>query len=413
MVSAFTGTNSSSEVLKRLGIHMEDLLTSDPNKEARRFREQNCLEGSCSFQCVRELNEKGMGWCWRCLSARCSLPSTKPDLAVQGFPCRPYSKARTGFHESGNVERHEDFDLAAHAREFVRKTRPLLALFENVVGFEPWLDAFCHDLEAEGYHVGSRTLALTPWVDASSPRIFILAIDGRSAPRAALTAALELVDALQAGRSEEPRVPVQDALLVPGTFLWEEHVQPILAARPIAAGAAQRVDAVWAHEGQALRSFWGQQGFEHHDARFLTEVSLNRPLLRGLGRSLRNVELLELGYLWASQELGLSPMSEMDRPLIVTNLFVDVSQNPSRKPWSFGLRRLRPNSVIYSYEDDRVLSAFEAFRIYGWQNPCLEGQSNRIAWNLIGNSMALQTTAVCISGLVFGSGLHVPGLWEG
>ena len=72
-------------------------------------------------------------------------------------------------------------------------------------------------------------------------------------------------------------------------------------------------------------------------------------------------------------KLGLSPLSAEDRPRIAANLFVDTSQNPSRNPWSFGLHRFKRKSRIYSYEFNRAISVYEAFRAYGWRDPCLEG----------------------------------------
>ena len=78
--------------------------------------------------------------------------------------------------------------------------------------------------------------------------------------------------------------------------------------------------------------------------------------------------MIELGFLWGSLKLGLSPFNDRDE--IAKNLFVDVSQNPSRHPWSFGLHRITRKRKIYSYAHDRVMSAFEAFRVYGWQNAC-------------------------------------------
>ena len=206
---------------------------------------------------------------------------------------------------------------------------------------------------------------------------------------------------------------------MPGTWLWEQHVQPLVA--PTVGGAAQPVgwaseptenDSAWEREPERLRSLWRSQGFEHHGARPWTEVSLNPPSLQGLPRKARVAELVELGFLWASKKLGLSPLSAQDRPSIVANLFVDISQNPCRKPWSYGLHRLTRNSHIYSYEHDRAISAFEAFRIYGWRSPCLEGLTTSEAWDLIGDSMALQTLAVSIVALVFGAGEYMPGLWE-
>ena len=217
--------------------------------------------------------------------------------------------------------------------------RPAAALCEHVVGCKPWLECFCLRLQAEGYHVESRQLSLNAWTDAASTRFYIFALDVKRAPRTALTRALEMVDALQAARGQRPPAPIQDALLVPGTWLWEQHVQPLVA--PTVGGAAQPVgrageptenDSEWEQAAERFRSFWRSQGFEHHGARPWTEVSLNPPLLQGLPRKARVAELVELGFLWASQKLGLSPLSAQDRPSIVANLFVDVSQNPCRKP---------------------------------------------------------------------------------
>ena len=209
-------------------------------------------------------------------------------------------------------------------------------------------------------------------------------------------------------RSKQPRVPIRDSLWVPGTLLWEQHVQPLFAlsfgnvAQPFA-GASTTAEKgwVWEEEARALRERWRSQGFRHHNARPWTEVPLSPPLLRGLPQTSRVVEVVDLGFLWASKKSGLSPVSAQDRPFIATKLFVDVSQNPSRNPWCYGLHRLTRTSQIYSYEYDRVISAFEAFRIYGWRSPCLEGLTTGEAWDLLGDSMALQTLAVSISGLVF------------
>ena len=220
--------------------------------------------------------------------------------------------------------------------------------------------------------------------------------------------------------SNSPGYQTGYLLLVPGALLWEQHVQPLFAlsfgnvAQPFA-GASKTAEKgwVWEEEARALRERWRSQGFRHHNARPWTEVPLSPPLLRGLPQTSRVAEVVELGFLWASKKSGLSPVSARDRPFIATNVFVDVSQNPSRNPWCYGLHRLARTSQIYSYEYDRAISAFEAFRIYGWRSPCLEGLTTGEAWDLVGDSMALQTLAVSISGLGFGSGVYMPGLWEG
>ncbi|MCP4243351.1 MAG: hypothetical protein GY772_22570 [bacterium] len=416
MFTGFTGTNASSEVMKEIGVSCQDLVASGPKATARQFREQNGLEASCSFQDIRELNDSGGGHCWRCLAARCSLPSAAPDLAVLGFPCRPYSSARMGSRNRDNVEHHPDFALTEHTLKFIFKTRPLAALCENVARFDCWVEDFCAQLALEGYHAQWRVLPLDIWVDAHGSRVYIFAVDGRRAPATAVETMVDIVDTLQAARQEEPPTAVRAFMLSPGTFLWGQHVEHLLVAPSTDSDAAQPAGnsepCVCERQARFLRERWRRQGFEHHDTRAWTEVPYCPPALRGLPRSRRIMEVVELGYLWASQKRGRSPLSGQDRPLIAANLFVDVSQNPGRCPWSFGLHRLTRNSRIYSYEHDRILSPFEAFRVYGWRNPCLEGLAASEAWDLLGDSMALPTLAVAVSAVVLGAGPYMPGLWE-
>ena len=97
------------------------------------------------------------------------------------------------------------------------------------MGFKPRLEGLCNTLEAEGYHVESRRLPLDVWTDVASARFYMFAVDARRAPRTALASALNLVDAVQAAQKQQPRVPIRDSLLVPGTLLWEQHVQPLFA----------------------------------------------------------------------------------------------------------------------------------------------------------------------------------------
>ena len=195
---------------------------------------------------------------------------------------------KSGSSSVDDVERHHEFDRAAHALRFIARVRPVAVVCDNVVGFKPWIEGFCRRLEAEGYHVESRKLSLNTWTDAASTRFYVFALDVRRAPRTALTRALEMVDALQAARGQRPPAPIQDALLVPGAWFWEQHVQPLVA--PTAGGASQPVgraceptenESAWEQEAERFRSLWRSQGFEHHGARPWTEVSLNPPLLHG------------------------------------------------------------------------------------------------------------------------------------
>ena len=76
------------------------------------------------------------------------------------------------------------------------------------------------------------------------------------------------------------------------------------------------------------------------------------------------------------------------------------------------MRRVLRNSRVYSYEHDRILSAYEVFRIYGWRDPVLQGLTERQAWDLVGDSMALPPLAVALFGLLLGARPHARELWD-
>ena len=82
------------------------------------------------------------------------------------------------------------------------------------------------------------------------------------------------------------------------------------------------------------------------------------------------------------------------------SLVVDTSQNPDRQPWSRGLRRLCRTSRPYIYELDRGMHPLEGFRAFGWRIVNLQSVAPTAAWDLVGDSMALQTLAVSLQALI-------------
>ena len=125
----------------------------------------------------------------------------------------------------------------------------------------------------------------------------------------------------------------------------------------------------------------------------------------------REIETAELGFLWACRRAGVSPRHGSARREVARGLFVDVSQMPGRRPWRYGLRRATRNSKFYSYEHDRLITAEEVFKMYGWRAPRLEGLSHGKALDLLGDSMALPTLAVAAYALVLSAGDVMPGLF--
>ena len=302
----------------------------------------------------------------------CRLPALSPDLLVMGFSCRPYSAQRAGSHVPENVQNHEDFHLAQEAIEFTFKTRPIAVLYENVRRFLPRVPNFLEQLRAGGYHAGFRILPLDPWVGACSTRVYIFALNASQVPSGALGTVINIVDDLDRARrqmrEEDPPMLASQFMVSPGTPMWMKHVQPLLQVGNLGRDDSPSGESsAWIRESKELRNAWHQQGLKQQNANPWSEAS-HPPTFRGLQRCPRLVEVIELGFLWGSLKLGLSPFK--NRAEIAKNLFVDVTQNPSRHPWSYGLHRITTGSQIYSYQNDRVMSAFEAFRVYGWQDAC-------------------------------------------
>jgi hypothetical protein len=112
--------------------------------------------------------------------------------------------------------------------------------------------------------------------------------------------------------------------------------------------------------------------------------------------------------------LGLDPHKVGHRPLIAKQLICDPAQNPGRNPWGTSLRRITRGARPYIYGKDRCMFPLEVYRAYGWDNPCLEGLNDDEAWDLLGDSMALQTLlGVAVSALLCSLGERLPGLWQG
>ena len=269
-----------------------------------------------------------------------------------------------------NVQNHEDYHLLHEAIKFTFKTRPIAVLFENVVRFLPWVEVLLEQLRAGGCQATFRSLSLDPWVGACSTRVYIFALDASKVPSEALGTVIHIVDDLCSAREqmreEDPPMWPGQFMVSTGTPMWMKHVQPLLQVGNLGRDDSPSGESsAWIRESKELRNAWHQQGLKQQNANPWSEAS-HPPTFRGLQRCPRLVEVIELGFLWGSLKLGLSPFK--NRAEIAKNLFVDVTQNPSRHPWSYGLHRITRSSQIYSYHDDRVMSAFEAFRVYGWQD---------------------------------------------
>ncbi len=407
--TGFSGIGSVGEALSCLGISFHEECAIEQKKSAYKFVRDNCRQPHCWLTDVEATLRDGQCHCL-VHDRVCKLPSAKrPDLLVSGFPCRPYSAIRPGSDVAEDRRNHPDFKKTRWALEHLRQLRPRAALFENVPNFTSGntiagtshIKEFCQEARSIGYSVAWDLMDLAPWVGANSKRAYIWCIDSEMALPA--TDAKTLAKEFQAMRAHGgPPAPLSSCWISPmevnmyhGSFVEVRPGPPQLEA--------DGEGSNWKRQAPAARRAWAAKGRKDcHSQAWTTPAQGSPPLLHGLPQPVTNRqrELIDLGYLWSCCDLGLSPASAASRSRAAAGLIVDTSQNPDRHPWSRGLRRLCRASRPYIYELDRGMHPVEGFRAFGWRIVNLRSISSATAWDLVGDSMALQTLAVSLQALI-------------
>ena len=112
------------------------------------------------------------------------------------------------------------------------------------------------------------------------------------------------------------------------------------------------------------------------------------------------------------QQLGMSSCLQSTRAadLILTaeaavadttELFTDLSQCASRRPWSRGIRSVNTSSCVYSHEAKRTLHPIEVMRALGFpKSTSIQGLSTAALQDLIGESMSLPAVVTAVLALL-------------
>ena len=83
------------------------------------------------------------------------------------------------------------------------------------------------------------------------------------------------------------------------------------------------------------------------------------------------------------------------------NLFSDVSQDASRRPWSkHCLRSITTSSAVYAHDAQRLLIPAELFAALGFANIDLSCVSHNQAEDLVGECMSLPSVTACLVSLL-------------
>ncbi|CAK0853957.1 unnamed protein product, partial [Prorocentrum cordatum] len=220
VVSLCSGLGTEAFCLRQLGIEHKTVLSSDIKKNAFFIQ---CETDSFHSQkpeyfCPDIYDLIGsMGSLSRADDPRCamknepihwqriakSLPGGRPDLLVSGFPCQPFTTARSRERFArGGVHSHPKYSTGEAVRKCIQEMRPVAFLLENVTGMNKGkgglrtpLEDFLDQLKKlGGYVFQSYSEDLAPWVDcALRDRFFIVGLESRAHSQADISSIIDLI----------------------------------------------------------------------------------------------------------------------------------------------------------------------------------------------------------------------------
>ena len=436
--TSFSGQNSPEQTLRDLDVACDNTIAVERKAHARRFCSQNGLAPSQHyFTDFEPVASTGVGPCCK-HNASCRLPPAKADLFVAGFPCTPFSQQRFGARDEASVREHPEFKKMSWTIDYIVRTKPRLFLLENVPSFagkdselkdvavHSFYEELKEPLEEHGYSLDIAFLKLTPWVEASSTRLFIFGAERSLHCDNLCRDASRMAYQLEERRALCPPVPWRSCLLRFGSPEW-------LQAQACWLGPAQAVshpsrlldeentedvakEGKWEAQGETYRKRWLRLGWSWHSAQPWAKplAGMTPPDLVGVPKPVpaRKQEVLDLGVLWAMEHRRLQELTASNVSMATEGLICNTTQNPNRGPWSFDLRRLCRNSRMYSYQDDRLLVPTELYKMYGWRSVDLSGLSLAHCQDMLGDSMALPTVGLALASLILTAGEAIPDLWE-
>ena len=436
--TSFSGQNSPEQALRDLDVACDNTIAVERKVYARRFCSQNGLAPSRHyFTDFEPVASTGVGPCCK-HNASCRLPPAKADLFVAGFPCTPFSQQRFGARDEASVREHPEFKKMSWTIDYIVRTKPRLFLLENVPSFagkdselkdvavHSFYEELKEPLEEHGYSLDIAFLKLTPWVEASSTRLFIFGAERSLHCDNLCRDASRMAYQLEERRALCPPVPWRSCLLRFGSPEW-------LQAQACWLGPAQAVshpsrlldeentedvakEGKWEAQGETYRKRWLRLGWSWHSAQPWAKplAGMTPPDLVGVPKPVpaRKQEILDLGVLWAMEHRRLQELTASNVSMATEGLICNTTQNPNRGPWSFDLRRLCRNSRMYSYQDDRLLVPTELYKMYGWRSVDLSGHSLAHCQDMLGDSMALPTVGLALASLILIAGEAIPDLWE-
>jgi hypothetical protein len=126
--------------------------------------------------------------------------------------------------------------------------------------------------------------------------------------------------------------------------------------------------------------------------------------LRGVPHLPRIIDLIDTCF-----AVTRATSASTDVKTLTTGLWLDLSQDVSRRPWSRQGRTFTSSSLLYSFEHDAVLPGSAHLRLLGWPRTVAADHtfSDRELRKLAGQSYSLSTSAL-LNGIMF---LNPFGSW--
>lgn len=177
-----------------------------------------------------------------------------------------------------------------------------------------------------------------------------------------------------------------------------------------AVGGHVNVGNTWREQQEKAIASLKNEGCDYAGQATWTSHPKRRPALRGLTGTPRQTALVNhalRSWCWARR---LDPAA-----LLVGDLFLDISQCVSRRPWGSTIRALTSSTSIYSFRHDRLLVPEELMQVYGWPRPSRVLGASEAAQlaDLVSECMPLPSLAVPLFSLLAALGTALPGLWQG
>ena len=398
--SMFTGMNPLAFSLAQGGIDVDDRLGAECKAHAHTFMRNNRVLPKHCYTEADDMMKAGL--------APSQPGYERTDIFAAGFPCQPYS---TQSRNKLQPTKHPLFRFTLLTIDYIKLTRPRVALLENTMGFSQVADYFGDehsglDLLQEElgslYHFGWAKMNLSVWLDCNRPRLYIWLIAKDVGTSEDCDAIGEQIRLLESSRPERFRARVEDFMFACGSERWRQQV--LLGLQCRGSSASSRA---------AQTDTKGEQTAQSH-LETLPQIQAGRLMgLQGTSRQQAMYKALVAGRCVAT---NCDATQQVQRANAMEGFKWDFSQNlPARNSSSedgIGLdRALRyavcgplafmvRQSLPYSFERDRLILAEEMLCSHGWQIgakvPDCTGLTEVELQDLVGEMQAVQTVSVVL-----------------